>query len=244
MNDDSRLHPNLMARRLIRSCDRAVLATLLGDQGGWPYGSLVLTACEHDATPLLFISDLAVHTRNTKRDSRVSLLFDGTGGLDDPLTGPRATIMGRAHVTTNDDARVRFLARHPSARVYQGFADFHIYSVDIERVHIVSGFGRIDWVDGDAVSGLADVSLKEQEADVIAHMNDDHSEAIQAYAKGLLGLDGNGWRMTGCDPEGFDLRLGGETARLDFENVVEDAMGARAEFVRLVKRARGESPDS
>ena len=44
--------------------------------------------------------------------------------------------------------------------------------------------------------------------------------------------------LTGIDPEGADLRRGGEIARLPFARRVADAEGARAELVRLVKRAR------
>lgn len=243
MSHESTHYPSATARRLIRSRDRAVLSTLHGDRGGWPHGSLVLTACEQDATPLLLISDLAEHTRNIKRDSRVSLLFDDTAGFDDPLTGSRATILGRARLDAGDAARARFLARHPAAEIYAGFADFHLYSIDIESAHVVAGFGKIDWVDGAEVTTVSNSALEEQEFDIVAHMNDDHADALEAYARRLLGLDGHGWRMTGCDAEGLDLRLGGETGRLDFENPVMDAQGARAELVRLVKRARGVPPN-
>ncbi len=73
------------ARRLIRGRDRAALATSLA---GWPYASLVVTACDSDASPLLLLSDLAQHTRNLVADPRVSLLFEDTGEHADPLAGP------------------------------------------------------------------------------------------------------------------------------------------------------------
>jgi putative heme iron utilization protein len=61
---------------------------------------------------------------------------------------------------------------------------------------------------------------------------------VDLYASRLLGLAGTGWRLTGVDPEGADLRRGGEVARLDFATPVTDAEGARAELVRLAKAAR------
>ena len=42
----------------------------------------------------------------------------------------------------------------------------------------------------------------------------DH-DAVRLYAAKLLGRPGGDWRMTGIDPEGLDLRLQGETVRLD-----------------------------
>ena len=85
-----------------------------------------------------------------------------------------------------------------------------------------------------------DEGLAEAEADVISHMNDDHADAVQLYAGKLLGLPGDGWNITGLDPEGCDLRLGGETARLDFEKPVENAEAARAALVKMAKAARAQ----
>src|SRR5207245_5935335 len=104
--------PATLARRLIRATDKASLATLLD---GAPYASLVLVAVDHDASPILLLSALAEHTRNLAADNRVALLFDGSAGLDEPLSGPRVTVLGRAEATDQPRLTQRFLARHPSA---------------------------------------------------------------------------------------------------------------------------------
>ena len=133
-------------RDLLRRADRAALATALADGG--PYASLVLTALDLDASPLLLLSDLAEHSRNIARDPRVSLLFDGTAGLADPLTGARASLVGRAAVSREPALMARYIARHPSAEGYAAFADFKLYRVEIDRAHLVAGFGKIHWVEG------------------------------------------------------------------------------------------------
>ena len=69
-------------------------------------------------------------------------------------------------------------------------------------------------------------------------MNDDHADAVQLYATRLLGLAGDGWVMTGVDPEGCDLRNGGTVARLAFEAPVGTAEEARAALITLVGKAR------
>jgi putative heme iron utilization protein len=51
-------------------------------------------------------------------------------------------------------------------------------------------------------------------------------------------LPGSGWRMTGCDREGVDLRLGGQVARLSFAEPVANASDARKALVALVQQAR------
>jgi putative heme iron utilization protein len=49
--------------------------------------------------------------------------------------------------------------------------------------------------------------------------------------------------MTGIDPEGIDLRLEGETARLDFAGPVLTPAQARAALIELVRTARASSPN-
>jgi len=236
MTDQS---PAATARGLLRSTDRGVLATEMADGSG-PYASLVMVAVDMAARPIVLISTLAEHTRNALADDRVSLLIDGTAGLEEPLTGPRLSVQGRLARTDRRRHRERYLRRHPAAAMYAGFGDFAFYSMTVERAHLVAGFGRIHWLDGaEVIDGAADgMSLSDQEEDVVEHMNADHADAIDLYATRLLGADGDGWTMTGVDPDGADLRRGGTVLRLPFDKRVADAEGARVELVRLVKRAR------
>lgn len=232
--------PAVTIRRLLRTQPRAALGTLIPESGE-PYVSLAMIAVDHDASPILLISDLADHTRNIRADPRVSLLVDGTYGRAVPLAGERASIQGRA-VPADGDARLaaRYVARHPDAQMYLGFKDFHLFKVTIERAHLVAGFGRIHWVEGSRVrfDTSAATALAEAEAGIVAHMNEDHADAVQLYAERLLGLPGGGWRLAGVDPEGADLAADGRVARLPFDKPVHDAESCRVELVRLVKRAR------
>lgn len=144
--------PAVQCRRLIRAADRAALATAAaegkgGVGGPWPYASLVLVACDRDGSPLLLISDLADHTRNLRADPRVSLLYDGTAGLGDPLTGARVTLQGEAEQVGDDGLMELYLARHPTAKTYADFKDFHLFRVRPLRAHLVAGFGRIHWIE-------------------------------------------------------------------------------------------------
>jgi heme iron utilization protein len=224
-------------RTLLRRCDRAALATTLE---GAPYASLVLVAADLDASPLLLLSELAQHTRNLHADPRVSLLFDGTAGHADPLAGPRLSLLGRAEPAGEPRLLARFTSRHPAAAAYAGFGDFRLWRVVAERGHLVAGFGRIEWLDGSVLRfGEDAAALAAAEAGILAHMNADHGDAIRRYAHRLLGLEGEGWRMTGIDPEGIDLRRDGVVARLEFEAQVLDPEAARRELVRLARQAAG-----
>lgn len=229
-------------RRLMRRCGRVSLGTL-DREGGGPYVSLAMVTLAHDATPLLLLSALADHTRNLAADPRVSLLFDGTLGHAVPLAGERATVQGRIEPLNDALALARYVARHPDAAGYAAFADFQLYRVAVERAHLVAGFGRIHWVPADAVllAAASASPLAALEAGIVQHMNEDHADAIQLYAQRLLGLSGEGWALAGVDPEGCDLRRGGEVARLWFDEPAFDAQAVRAELVRLAQRARAQA---
>lgn len=232
-------------RELVRSLDRAALASALPADGAaaggsaWPYASLVIVAVDHDLSPILLLSDLAEHTKAIKADARVSLLFDGTAGLAQPLTGPRVTLVGRA--TPSDDQRLkaRFLARHPDAAMYAGFKDFQFYRVAVERAHLVGGFGKIAWIDQAELCPEAPPrALVDAEEGIVVHMNEDHADAVALFASKLLNLPGDGWRMTGIDNEGLDLRAGGSIGRLALPVSVSGPDEARKALISLVAKAR------
>ena len=241
--EDGAAAPERVARGVMRGADRAVLSTI-GAADGWPHGSLVLAALDTDVTPLLLISTLAVHTRNLAADDRVSLLFDGTAGYREPLEGPRVTVLGRAERTDSPDLRARYLARHPGSALYADFTDFSLYAVRVEAAHLVAGFGRIHRIERGGLildPGLC-TTLAAAEGGIVAHMNEDHGDALDAYANGLAGRTGTGWRMTGIDPEGIDLRREDDRVRIPFDALVTDGAQARAALVALARRARAVQP--
>jgi hypothetical protein len=233
------------ARNLIRSLQKAALSTALAGSEGWPYGSLVLVANDYDASPVLLISDLAEHAKNIAGDARASLLFDGTTRRGaDPLDGPRVSVLGRARKADAPHLRARYLARHPAAARFADFGDFRIYRFEVERAYLVEGFGRVRWFEstallfgGPAGAKLA-AELGQAEPGILAHMNEDHADAVALYANRLLGRRGTGWRMTGIDPEGLDLRRHGTLARLTFEQPLRKAGEARAVLAGLAEKAR------
>ncbi|CAO3379835.1 HugZ family pyridoxamine 5'-phosphate oxidase [Azospirillum argentinense] len=212
-----------------------------GDDG-WPYPSLVQVAFDLDGTPLLLLSTLADHTKNIARDPRVGLLFDGTAGLAEPLSGPRLSVLGRAERSEEPRHRARFLARHPGAALYAGFTDFSVYAVSVERAHLVAGFGRVRWLDrADLLLPGVPAALAEAEGAILDHMNADHADALRLYATVLAGRSPNGaapWVMTGIDPDGCDLRRSGEMARVDFDHSVENPEDARVTLAGLARQAR------
>jgi putative heme iron utilization protein len=219
---------------MLRRGGRAALATSLR---GAPYASLVLYAVDHDASPLLLLSDLAQHSRNIAFDPRVSLLIDGTAELPDPLAGPRLTVLGSAETVADRRLRERFTARYPESKVYADFADFRLYRVAVERGQLVSGFGRIAWIDGSDLLFCQDsAALAAAEPAIIARVNEHLGETLAAGIA-RLGHNGEGWRATGCDPEGLDIRSAAAVARLEFAAPVSSADAVPAALAQLAGTA-------
>jgi hypothetical protein len=151
---DDTAAPSTEARRLMAEAAKAALGTLAdrpaagGGTAVFPFVSLVLPALDAEGRPLLLLSDLSDHARNLKRDAHASLLFDGTAGLAEPLTGPRLTLIGSVARADEADARMRYLAAQPSAERYIGFGDFHLYRFEAVEGLLVAGFGRIHRIAG------------------------------------------------------------------------------------------------
>lgn len=239
--------PAALVRHLVRVALTAALGTIDGagnSGGGYPYASLVTTATDAAGRPILLLSTLARHTRNALADARVSLLVAEARPGPEPLTAPRATLVGRLARIEDAGVMARYVARHPGAAGYAGFGDFALYRIEPERAHLVAGFGRI--VDVPAAHLVSDTggaeALMAAEAEIVAHMNDDHADAVRLYGEKLAGAGPADWRMTGVDPGGIDLVATSvserRAARVLFIKRATTPEGARAELVRLAKAAR------
>jgi putative heme iron utilization protein len=139
--------------------------------------------------------------------------------------------------------RRRFLERHEAARFYAEFKDFSFWRIEPRGAHLVAGFGRI--VDLKPEDLLVPVEgaegLAAAEAEAVAHVNEDHRETLDLYATKLLGRRPGAWRVTGIDPEGCDLALEDETARLLFADLVKTPGDLRKAFRTLADAARAGS---
>lgn len=233
MTDNPRSFTATEARRLLRRARTGTLGTINRDDG-IPYASLVNVATDVGGEPIILVSTLAWHTRNLAADSRASLLVAEPPASGDALTGPRVTVMGRFVKADSGQARRRYLARHPEAAVYADFGDFAFWRLEPERAHAVAGFGRIETIEANEVFPSA-AELAALEESAIAHMNEDHGDAVRRYAVKLLQASDGDWKITAIDPDGAILGLGGQILRLEFAEPVFTADALRIEFARLGK---------
>ena len=228
------------ARGLIRA---AMSATLASSAGGQPFASLVTPAPAPDLSPLLWLSTLSEHTRHLVAEPRCALLFAGTAEGPNPQTAPRVTVTGLAERVPEAEVaplKARWLARHPYAAIYADFADFGLWRVRIGGALQVGGFARAERIKAAelAPDPAAVAAIAAAEADIIAHVNADHPDAVEAIANGLLGAGPGPWRLVAVDVDGCDLSEGNRTVRLAFLAPLSDADGVRAALIRAAREGR------
>ena len=238
MTRNSEFDPKTAAKTVLREGLTGALATLMTGSGD-PYCSLVNVATAADGAPLFLLSTLAIHTKNLLADPRASLMLDERKE-GDPLEGARIMLMGTIAPASDPAARRRYLSRHPEAEQFAGFKDFAFYRMELLRIHLVAGFGRIvDLQPQDVLTDILDAdALLAAEAEAVAHMNDDHKDALRLYATKLRDARDGDWRCTGCDPDGLDLRCGRTGLRLQFPQRATGPGPLRAMLKQLAEQAR------
>ena len=227
-----------LAGNLIRTSRHAALAAL--EPGtGVPLSSRVSVATAQNGDPIFLISQLSAHFGALEADPRASMLL-GDPGKGDPLAHARITVIGRARKTERDERmamRARFLSRHPKAALYADFGDFAFWRLELERASLNGGFGKAYEMGADDITCSPVQELEALEPEAVAHMNEDHLDAIQLYAQ-AGGADGEGWTLSCLDPQGMDMNRGDETARVWFDPALKSAEELRPRLVAMAKRAR------
>src|SRR6185503_12673883 len=211
------------------------------DVEGWPSGSLAPYATAGDGRPIVLLSEIAQHTKNLRRDPRVSLFVANPAPPGDAQASWRVTVLARARQIEKaeiDEAHARYSERVPSASSYFGAHDFTYFTLDPVRVRAIGGFGAIHWLPGDAV--LRDplgAGLREVAAWIVAHMNHDHAEALRAIVAARTGTLPATARMLSVDRTGFLVQTPEGLRHVGFGREVE-ASEAREVLVELTRAAR------
>jgi len=241
------------ARHLLWSARNGVLCTLSARVGGWPFGSVAPYALDAHGRPIFMVATIAEHFRNIREDPRVSLFVQAgeaaAANSDvDVQTFGRVTVMGRASLATpeeREDMAPRYYFRLPDSRRYHGTHDFVFLKLDIERVRYIGGFGKIFWLDaaGFQVDPAQD-PLRESADGAVAHMNEDHRDALADMAHGFFGLDVSpeACEMTAVDERGLWLEVEGHGRhRVDFDRPTgpEDLRVRVVETLRTARARRG-----
>ena len=222
-----------------------MLATLSRRHPGHPFASIMPYALDGLGRPLFLISSMAMHTQNLETDARASLLVTQPGAAGDPLASGRVTLMGVVARVTEDREAVKstYLAAHANAAYWVDFEDFGFWRLEVDDVYFVGGFAAMGWVDAADYRSARPDPLAEIADGIMEHMNNDHADALLAYARHFAGEEADEARMVGVDRLGFKLLLTlGQrrwSARVAFPREVTSADESRAVLIEMARAARG-----
>lgn len=126
------------------------IACLSTDYKGTPFGSVVPFVVDEKGTPIIFLSTLAIHTKNLDKSDKCSLMVLKED-KDDPFNSKRVTFLGKMVKVSDEKEREKlkkaFVKRHKSAEEIVDFGDFDFYKMEIEKIYYIGGFGDINWVE-------------------------------------------------------------------------------------------------
>ncbi|GJZ38261.1 FMN-binding split barrel containing protein [Tanacetum coccineum] len=173
----ARLPPIEEVKTILVHTIRGMLSTCSKKHEGYPSGSIVDFSCDANGSPILALSNLAIHTKDLVANPKCSLLV-----AKDPedRTDISITLHGDAiavHETEIDDVRTSYLAKHPDA-FWVDFGDFQFFRIEPKVVSFVSGVATALLRSGE----FTNKEYKEAEVDQIyqfskpisSHMNKDH----------------------------------------------------------------------
>jgi putative heme iron utilization protein len=233
------------ARTLVHLGRIGSLSTLSRKQPGFPFGSVMPYGQDELGRPIFLISTMAMHTQNLKAEPRASLLVMQLEAEGDPLGAARVTLLGNVlPVAEPERAQTRelYLERYANSKYWVDYEDFSFYRLEVVDVYYVGGFGVMGWVAASDYGAAQPDPLADAMADIISHMNADHSDSLVLLARRFAGIEAEEAAMNSVDRLGFHLRLktaeGMRGARIAFLREVTSTAETRSVFVEMVAQAR------
>jgi heme iron utilization protein len=218
--------PSHAPLHLLHQVPHGTLATHSRDPRGFPYPTALPFAPTARHVPMILVSHLAEHTRNLQADGRAGFLVAHPAG-DSILDGQRLTMLGSFSPVAADDADAltrRYLRYHPDAARYLELGDFTFWTMSLERMRYIGGFGAMGWLDATALDPLEPLSdVNERE---------------------LLGLFDNfpgrpqELELLGVDKYGCDIRRAETRNRFTFDKPKDEIDDLKAAIIDCIERHR------
>lgn len=220
------------ARQVFAGTFHGVVSTHALEHPGYPFGSVVPLVLDQDGLPLLLLSHLAQHTKNLGADGRCGLTVVEAGAGDVQERG-RLGVIGDVTLAGPDADSERYFRYFPHTRMYFEQLGFRFYRFTPLHFHWNGGFATPRWFGIDRIVRANPLSREEQTR-IVAHMNQDHTDALRAYVAAADGDDGaDDVTMLGIDGEGIDLRVGDGLLRILLARSIASAADARQVLIEM-----------
>lgn len=197
---------------LLHTAAVGTLATHARQPEGFPYPSILPFAPDARHRPTILVSRLAEHTHNLHADPRAGfLVVDAPDG--DVMSGQRVTLLGSFEPVQAPPPELvrRYLRYHPDAERYLLLGDFSFWSMRLERLRYIGGFGAMGWLDGADLDALPPLAPDDENALL---------EEFGAASRGSSQPEG-AFQLLGVDRYGVDV-LKDKRQRIVFDNACPD----------------------
>ncbi|MBD1583393.1 HugZ family pyridoxamine 5'-phosphate oxidase [Pseudoalteromonas sp. S16_S37] len=229
------------ARTLVRQSNVCVISTISKNLAGYPFGSVSPFMSDNEGRLIFYIAGIAQHSRNLSEDSKMCATVFDAAEQGDQNAHARVTVVGDAApvpVDEHDALLARYERQYPEAISYRQAHDFQLWRMEVKRVRYIGGFGHIFWIEKDEWRQAQPQWDLNDEANMVTHMNDDHSDANRLILKLTHGIDSDSVTMTTIVSDGCYLRANEKNYYVQFEKICLDSTSVRKELVRLTKAAR------
>ena len=228
------------ATAFYRSDKIAILSTISKKYDGYPFGSFVTYVSGWDRTIFLYLSDLADHTKNLKKDYRSCITIYKKNESGDIQNSARLTLIGNLNKVQDsvyEACKERFHNFFPESRAYEQMHDFNFYQISINQARWIGGFGKISWLDSKNWKNIS-VDWFDSEKNMIDHMNGDHSNTIQSALHAEYGIKDKEALMLGLSIDGYYVRSSEDIFFINFDYPVFTSKEYRNILIELSKKYR------
>ena len=228
------------ATAFYRSDKIAILSTISKQHNGYPFGSFVTYVSGWDRTIFLYLSDLADHTKNLKKDHRSCITIYKKNNSGDVQNSARLTLIGdlkKVQDSIYEACKERFHNFFPESKAYEQMHDFNFYQISITQARWIGGFGKISWLDPKNWKSVS-VDWFGSEKNMIDHMNEDHSNTIRSALHAVHDIKDKEAVMIGLSIDGYYIRSKGNVFFINFDYPVYTSKKYRNVLIELSKKYR------
>nr|XP_043610917.1 uncharacterized protein LOC122582570 isoform X2 [Erigeron canadensis] len=212
---------------------------------GYPSGSMVDFACDANGSPILAVSNLAIHTKDLLANPKCSLLV-----AKDPEDRTDLIITLHGDVVSvpemqRGDVRASYLAKHPDA-VWVDFDDFQFLRIEPKFVCFVSGVATALL----RTEEFTNKEFKEANVDQIyqfskpisSHMNKDHLNDTKLIVQHSTSVLVDSAYMLDVDSLGFNVKAGYQDnylkLRIPFPRRAEERKDVKTLIIEMLQAAK------
>ncbi|KAK4413101.1 hypothetical protein Salat_2957300 [Sesamum alatum] len=247
----ARLPPIEEVRTLLHHSLRGFLSTFSQKHEGYPSGSMVDFACDAYGSPILALSNLALHTKDLLANPKCSLLVAKD---PDDRTDLVITVHGDALpvAESNMEAiRTAYMARHPDA-FWVDFGDFQFLRLEPKVIRYVSGVATALLRSGE----FSNEEFRAAKVDPIyqfskpitSHMNKDHAEDTKLIVQHSTSVPVEFAYMLDVDSLGFNVKAGyqGKTfkLRIPFTRRATERKDVKTLIIEMLQAAQSQAQAS